>query len=102
MDLEITVVNIIGHCPVYTLGDSFILRNGFILDTAESCKICMHSLASLLPYYNVLRYGVDPFVLGLASKGGMPARIQCLDPCEYTGGGTVIFEIKRTGERKKK
>jgi uncharacterized repeat protein (TIGR04076 family) len=98
MNLEITVVNILGNCPVFTLGDSFILKDGFILDTAESCKICMHSLASLLPYYNVLQHDVDPFLLGLASKEGMPARIQCLDPCDYTGGGTVIFEIKRIGE----
>jgi len=22
------------------------------------------------------------------------AYVQCLDPCDYTGGGTVIFEIR--------
>ncbi len=31
--------------------------------------------------------------LGL-TKEGNKAYLQCLDPCEITGGGTVIFEIE--------
>ena len=57
----------------------------------------MHSLASILPYYNALFHGVDPRKLGL-SKDENKAFVQCLDPCQHTGGGTVIFEITR-GDR---
>jgi hypothetical protein len=38
--------------------------------------------------------GVDPKELGL-SKDGKKAYIQCLDPCEFTGGGTVVFEMEK-------
>ena len=47
-----------------------------------------------MPYYVALYQGVDPTILGLA-KGAEKAHVQCLDPCEYTGGGTVVFEIER-------
>ena len=93
MDLRIKVVDIKGTCPVYNRGDIFYLRDGYILDKYQSCRICMHSLTSLMPYYVALGRGVEPVDLGLAPEHGKPARVQCLDPCEYTGGGTVIFEI---------
>ncbi|GAH46587.1 unnamed protein product [marine sediment metagenome] len=53
----------------------------------------MHSLASILPYYVALSEGVDPKTLGLAKEGNK-AYLQCLDTCELTGGGTVIFEVE--------
>ena len=55
----------------------------------------MHSLTSILPYYNAIFKGLSGF--GLVKKGGDKDKIyvQCLDPQEYTGGGTIIFEIKR-------
>ena len=50
----------------------------------------MHSLASLMPYYIALSRGISPESLGLSGpKEGM-AYLQCLDPCELTGGGTAI------------
>ena len=91
--LKIVIVEIKGHCPVYRQGDVFYLREGYILDTQKSCSVCMHGLVSLLPYYTALSRGVSPKDLGLSPDKEQPARVQCLDPCEYTGGGTVIFEI---------
>jgi uncharacterized repeat protein (TIGR04076 family) len=95
MELMITIVKVMGRCPVYQQGDSIVLKEGYILDVERSCSPCLHSLASVFPYYNALRHGVAPTDLGLAPDDGRPARIQCLDPCEYTGGGTVIMEIRR-------
>jgi uncharacterized repeat protein (TIGR04076 family) len=47
-----------------------------------------------MPYYNALFRGIDPQDLGLSNDRNK-AYVQCLDPCDYTGGGTVIFEIVR-------
>jgi uncharacterized repeat protein (TIGR04076 family) len=98
MDLQITIVDIKGHCPVYKTGDTFYLKEGYILDPQGSCSVCMHSLASIMPYYTALARGINPADLGLAPLPDKPARIQCLDPCAYTGGGTVIMEIKLVEE----
>lgn len=94
MDLIITVKEIKGVCPVYKVGDSFKLEDGYKL--ISQIPLCMHSLASLLPYYNALKIS-KPAEWGLSEKGkdGKKAYIQCLDPVDYTGGGTVIFEITK-------
>ena len=60
----------------------------------ETDHVCMHSLCAIMPYYIALFRGVAPKHLGLC-RDGPKAYVQCLDPCEYTGGGTVIFEIER-------
>jgi uncharacterized repeat protein (TIGR04076 family) len=90
-DLKIEVKEIRGHCPVYEADDSFHIVEGYKLQTTHA--ICMHSLTSLMPYYVALSRGIPPKELGL--DGGERAYVQCLDPCEYTGGGTVVFEITR-------
>jgi len=96
MDLVIRVKEIRGRCPVHNIGDSFTLEEGFRLTT--KIPLCMHSLASLVPYYNALRFA-DPAALGLAGKDDpSKAYVHCLDPCMYTGGGTATFEITKTGE----
>ncbi|MBN1843901.1 MAG: TIGR04076 family protein [Deltaproteobacteria bacterium] len=92
--LIITVKEIKGNCPVYQVGDKIVLDEGYRLNLKETDNMCMHSLASIMPYYVALYRGIDPRDLGL-SKNGKKAHVQCLDPCEYTGGGTVIFEIER-------
>jgi len=94
MNLEITVKAIRGHCPVYKVGDRIVLREGYRLDPGASDAVCMHSLASVMPYYNAVFRGVDPKDLGLADAEGQ-ACVQCLDPCEETGGGTVILRLER-------
>jgi len=96
-DLRVEVIEIKGHCPVHTVGDSFRSQEGFKL-VAEK-PLCMHSLASLMPYYVALRRGVSPVELGLAREGDV-AFVQCLDPCEHTGGGTVVFAVKQEAKEK--
>ena len=54
--------------------------------------VCMHSLALIMPFYGALSRGISPEKLGLSLHKEM-AYIKCLYPCEYTGGGTVIFGI---------
>lgn len=88
--LKVEVLEVIGKCPVYNVGDTFFIIDGFKLLSAR--PVCMHSLASLLPYYVALARGLAPTELGLA-RVGETAYVQCLDPCSYTGGGTVVFAI---------
>lgn len=92
--LKITVKEIKGKCPVYFVGNRIFLDEGYRFNLKETDAICMHSLASIMPYYNALYRGIDPRSLGL-SKSKDKAYVQCLDPCDYTGGGTVIFEITK-------
>jgi uncharacterized repeat protein (TIGR04076 family) len=92
-DLEINVVQIKGNCPIYREGDSFLILDGYKLKAEKT--ICMHSLVSIAPYYVALSHGISPGELGLATKGKDIAYVQCLDPCEYIGGGTAVFSIKK-------
>lgn len=93
-DLRITVIEIKGTCSVYQQGDSFYLDSGYIFDPTKSCRVCMHSLASILPYHVALSHGISPVSIGLNKKDENRAFVQCLDPCIHTGGGTVIFEVE--------
>jgi len=88
-NLRVKVKEIKGSCPVYKKGDTFFILEGYKLKADK--PICMHSLASLIPYYAALSKGVSSKELGLGKE---KAYVQCLDPCNYTGGGTVIFEIE--------
>ncbi len=93
MDLKITVQSIKGTCPVYKVGDHFILKDGYRL--TSDIPVCMHALASLMPHYNAFRFA-DPGRWGAAGKHERnKLYFQCLDPYEYTGGGTVVFEVSR-------
>lgn len=92
--LILRVYEIKGTCPVYGLGDRIVLDGGYRLNLAETDAVCMHSLASLMPYYVPLFRGLDPRDLGL-SRDPDRAFVQCPDPCDRTGGGTVVLEIRR-------
>lgn len=89
-DLEVQVVEVKGHCPVYGLGDRFRIREGWKLEAER--PLCLHALTALMPYYVALSRGIKPRELGLGD--GDTAYLQCLDPHERTGGGTVIFAVK--------
>ncbi|MFQ6083138.1 MAG: TIGR04076 family protein [Methanosarcinales archaeon] len=91
-NLKVEVFEIKENCPVYKKGDKFYILNGYKLKTIG--LICMHSLASIMPYYVALSKGISPKELGL-SMDNNEAYIQCLNPCKYTGGGTVIFRITK-------
>ncbi len=89
-DLLIEVANIQGQCPVYQVGDQFTISEGYLLIAEQS--MCMHALQSLSPYYVALSRGISPDELGLSGPDDA-AYVQCLDPVDYTGGGTVTFRI---------
>ncbi len=89
-DLAVEVVEILGSCPVYRLGDRFSITDGHKLVSGQ--PICMHALQALSPYYVALSRGIGPEDLGLAGPDGA-AYVQCPDPQRYTGGGTATFRI---------
>jgi len=88
--LKIRVYDIKGNCPIYKLNQIFYVKNGYILES--DINLCMHSLASIMPYYIALSRGIDPRELNIGDKNNQ-AYVQCLDPCDKTKGGTVTFEI---------
>ena len=97
MRLVITVEKIQGRCPVYKLGDKIVLDSGYRFNLQETTAVCMHSLASIMPYHVAIAKGVPPNQMGLAHKERKDGKayVHCLDPCEETGGGTVTFSIAR-------
>lgn len=93
MDLLIAVKEVQGHCPVHRVGDSFTLKAGYQL--VSEIPVCMHALAALMPWYNALAVS-EPAAWGLdGQRDKTKAYIQCPDACDYTGGGTVVFEISK-------
>lgn len=100
LPLRVEVVEIIGNCPIYCEGDYFFIEKGYQLRPGEREALCMHGLASLMPYYVALARGVKPQEFGLASAWGPGTYLQCLDPCTYTRGGTVIFRVTTKPEAK--
>jgi len=93
-NLCVRVIEVIGNCPVFQKDDTFVIAAGFILEFTQASAICLHSLASLLPYYVALSHGIHPVSIGLNKKDENKAYVQCLDPCKFTGGGTVVFEVE--------
>ncbi len=98
--LVITAVDIKGRCPTYKVGDKIVLDSGYKFNLQETTAACMHSLASILPYHVAIAKGVQPSQMGLAHKteDDGKAYVHCLDPCEFTGGGTTTFSIERLEE----
>lgn len=101
MKLVITVEEIKGRCPAYQKGDKIVLDNGFKFNLKETTACCMHALGPILPFYCALAKGLPPKMMGLApkeNKESKKAYVHCPDPCERTGGGTVLFSIERVEE----
>lgn len=94
MKLIVEIIEIEGTCPVYEVGDKIVLDEGYRVNLEETDNMCLHSMASIIPYHAALAKGIDPVELGLA-KTGDAAYVQCLDPQMYTGGGTVTFKITK-------
>lgn len=89
-DLIVSVEKIDGFCPVFKVGQSFLIKDGYQL--VADFPLCLHALQSLSPYYIALSRGIQPQELGLAGPDEA-AYVQCLDPHQITGGGTVTFKI---------
>ena len=99
--LEIEVVEVRGHCPVYKIGDKIVIDDPEIV-LEKTDALCTHALSSLLHYVLVLERGGDPVELGLSKPEDREhAYLQCVDPGKpYTQGGTVIFKVKKKLGRK--
>lgn len=98
MKLVIAVEDIKGRCPAYKAGDKIVLDAGFKFNLRETTACCMHSLGPILPFYCALAKGIAPKMMGLAPKDdrdSAKAYVHCPDPCETSGGGTVLFSIER-------
>jgi len=65
-NLLIKVIQIKGHCPIYRVGTTFRIVQGFKLLTDES--LCMHSLALLMPYYVALSWRMNSVEVGFEPK----------------------------------
>ena len=97
MKIEITVLEIKGRCPVFTLNDKIFI-DGAQIDLEQSDALCIHALPSLLHFSLALRERADPVKLGLSKEPGV-AYLQCPDPGEpLTPGGTVIFKLRSLPE----
>jgi uncharacterized repeat protein (TIGR04076 family) len=88
--LIVEVVDIQGHCPIYRVGDSFRIEEGYKLVSDRT--VCLHALQAVCPYYVPLSRGISRADLGLTGPD-RTAYVECLDPQRYTGGGTVTFRI---------
>jgi uncharacterized repeat protein (TIGR04076 family) len=98
--LEIEVVEVRGHCPVYKVGDKMVVDDPEIV-LEKTDALCTHALSSLLHYVLVLEQGAAPVELGLSKPEDKEnAYIQCVDPGKpYTQGGTVIFKIRKIKQK---
>ena len=93
--LFITVKEIRGNCPVFSIGDRIAIEAPEIIPE-KTDALCVHALGSMLSMIIALSRGVSFKELGLAREEGDVGYIQCLDPGPpYTPGGTVVFEIRR-------
>lgn len=93
--LVITVKEIRGRCPVFEVGDKFVIEGAKVVQEKNGF-LCIHALGSMLSVVIPLSRGVSIKELGLAKEEGNVGHIQCPDPgAPYTLGGTVIFEIRR-------
>ena len=89
--LSMMVKEIKRDCLVYEASDVLYIVDGYKLKASQ--PICIHALVSLMPYYVALRKGVAREELGLGKD--RVSYVQCLDPCEYNDGGTVVFETSK-------
>lgn len=89
------VEKIEGNCPVYEVGDKITLEDPEIV-MSETDAVCMHAFNCMMTLLLPLCRGIEPSEIGLSKEGDDVGHIQCPDPGkEYTGGGTVLFRIKR-------
>lgn len=90
----VTVKDIKGYCPIYRVGDSFIIE-WFYVKSKSSSNICLHALSSMLTLLSAFIHGLPARDLGIGGEEDV-GYIQCPDPGPpYTKGGTVTFELRR-------
>ena len=89
-NVKVVVYKVEGNCPVFKEGESFIVKNGYILES--EIALCIHALKSILHFTSLLARGFTGADLGLGK--GKEAYIACPDPGPpLTLGGRVIFKL---------
>lgn len=92
--LVVKVKEIRGGCPVFRVGDQIVVEEPRVV-LEETDGFCVHAFGAMLSVLIALCRGVSFKELGLARDGEV-GYVQCLDPGPpFTGGGTVVFEIRR-------
>lgn len=84
--VKCTVQSIQGHCSAgYTVGDSFLVKDAFIVEAVQPKTICLHALAAMATYLTA--YGrhtdQDDWI-------NMKKELQCPD-----NTNSVIFSLER-------
>ena len=89
-DVKVEVHKVEGDCPIFHKGDSFLIKNGYILES--TMPLCIHALKSILHFAPLIARGFTGADLGLGT--GKEAYISCPDPgYPLTPGGNVIFKL---------
>jgi hypothetical protein len=65
------------------------------LRVSSSWESSIRGLTTEFPYYVALSREVEAKAVGFSRGDFDEAYVQCLDPCDITGGGTVRFLISR-------
>jgi len=90
--VEVVVKEIKGRCPLYKVGDKFVV-DGYYISSEESCNVCLHALGALLTLLTLLSHGHPPEEMGIGKEG--KAYLTCPDPGPpCTEGGSVLFELR--------
>ena len=89
-EIEIVVHKIEGTCPVFRERDTFLVKDGYILES--EIPLCIHALRALLHFASLIARGFTGADLGLGD--GKEAYVACPDPGPpLTPGGRVIFRL---------
>jgi uncharacterized repeat protein (TIGR04076 family) len=81
--LVITVKEIKGNCPVFSVGDRIAINEPEIIPE-KTDAICVHALGSMLSMIIALSRGVSFKEPGLARDEEDVGYLQCLDPGPHT------------------
>jgi uncharacterized repeat protein (TIGR04076 family) len=93
--VECVVKEIKGQCPLgYKPGDRFVIE-GYWLDPEQSGPVCIHALTSMLTLLSPFLHGASAVDLGIGKEPDV-GYLTCPDPGPpHTGGGCVLFELRR-------
>jgi hypothetical protein len=91
------VEKIVGTCPIYRLGDKFVIESVYpteVVAMDKSDAVCMRALTNI-DFGLIYQWGNDEIVGHLSGASG-ECRIACSMPGEpYTPCGYVIFRVSR-------
>lgn len=84
--VKCTVQSVKGYCSAgYNVGDSFIVKDAFMVEAVEPKAICLHALSAMTPYLTAYARHTDP-----SDWINMKKEFQCPD-----NTNAVIFSVER-------